>query len=363
MTGGAVAGLAATIAAAALVGSRTATVVFLLALVLVVIAGRLLVRGGRALKGPRDARRGLRLWFYGLLGLGAAGAALAGAYALDQADRARSPAAERKSDGVSDAPRELVVRRTSKRLGPPDPLDRFWEDVPQWRVVLIAQPMIAPRPEKTRTESILVQAVHDGRNIAFRIVWDDPDLSEGGRIGEHSDALAIQFPSDGTDTTPVWMGSRHKPVHIYHWRAQYQRDHEQGKPTMRDLYPNIAIDMYPMDFKYAPGGTEEEKQSFSPGFAEGNPQSHPKESVDEIIAEGFATSALMEGHSGAARGVWEDGQWALVITRPLAVQGGSRIRRGGVHYVAFAAWQGGENEVGARKSVTMTWLPIRVSRG
>ncbi len=255
---------------------------------------------------------------------------------------------------------ELVVQRVSADLGKPDPDAAYWRNVPRGAISLVAQPMVTPRPETTTTELVAVQAVHDGKTIAFRLVWKDAEKSEAGRLGEFSDALAIEFPVKDGPSTPVMMGAKDLPVHIFHWRAQYQRDAEQGKPEMLALYPNLSIDMYPMDFKDAPGGTDVEKESFSPGRAAGNPQSYVKTGVDEVIAEGFSTSAVQEGHSGAARGAWRDGTWALVITRPLVVEGGSVLQVGGPAYVAFAAWQGGKGEVGSRKSVTMAWLPLRV---
>jgi hypothetical protein len=255
---------------------------------------------------------------------------------------------------------ELVVRRVGADLSKPDPMAAYWKEVPRGAISLTAQPMIAPRPETTNTELLAVQAVHDGKQVAFRIVWSDPDMSQAGRLGEFSDALALQFPVNGSDDTPVMMGSEGLPVHIFHWRAQYQRDKEKGKPKMTDLYPNASIDMYAMDFKDAPGGSAKDKESFSPGVAEGNPQSYQKNGIDEIVAEGFSTSAVREGHSSAAQGVWKNGRWALVIARPLAIEGGSVLKPGVQSYIAFAAWQGGKGEVGSRKSVTMSWLPIQL---
>jgi DMSO reductase family type II enzyme heme b subunit len=57
---------------------------------------------------------------------------------------------------------------------------------------------------------------------------------------------------------------------------------------------------------------------------------------------------------------WRDGTWTLVLVRPLALEGGSSFAPGERTFAAFAVWQGGLDEVGARKSVTMTWTPIVV---
>jgi Ethylbenzene dehydrogenase len=256
--------------------------------------------------------------------------------------------------------KELVAKKVTADLSKPDPNAAYWADVPQGIVTLLAQPMIAPRPEKTTTDNVLVQAVHDGTRIAFRLQWKDPEKSEAGRLGEFSDALALEFPAKDGPLPPVMMGARDMPVHLFHWRAQYQRDKESGKPTVKELYPNVSVDMYPLEFKEAEGGTPAQAEKFSPGQAEGNPQSYAKSGVDEIIAEGFSTSAVQEGHGSAGHGEWKDGMWSLVIVRTLAVQGGSTLKVGTPGHIAFAAWQGGQGEVGSRKCVTMAWTPLTV---
>lgn len=253
---------------------------------------------------------------------------------------------------------QLVVGRVSADLSKPDPDAGYWAQVPTGIVSMMAQPMVAPRPEQTTTESVLVQAVHDGARVAFRIRWKDTEMSEAGRLGEYSDAFALEFPLKEGQTPPVMMGTKGMPVHLFHWRAQYQRDQEKGKPTMKDLYPNISVDMYPLEPKGLDGGTPEAAEKFSPGRAVGNPQSYQKAGVDEIVAEGFSTSSVREGHGSAARGAWKDGEWTLVIVRPLAIEGGSTLKAGAPGMVAFAAWQGGKGEVGSRKSVTMMWTPV-----
>lgn len=286
----------------------------------------------------------------------AAAAAGAGCGSKKASPPARGAPAEPPATPIS----ALEIRRVTADLSTPDPTAAYWRDVPRGQVSLLAQPMVTPRPEVTTTEQLTVAAVHNATHVAIRLRWTDAERSEAGRLGELSDAVAVQFPVGSVSDTPPFMGGPSLPVHIFHWRAQYQRDAEHGKPEMTDLYPHMSVDMYPMDFKEAKGGSPEDKETFSPGRATGNPQSYPKSGVDEIIAEGFATSAVQEGHSSAARGVWENGAWTVVITRPLVIEGGSTLAVGGDTGVAFAVWQGGKGEVGSRKSVMMSWLPAKV---
>lgn len=265
-----------------------------------------------------------------------------------------------KADLAAQAITELVANRVTATLSPADPSAPYWQDVTPGIVTLMAQPMIAPRPETTTTESLNVQALTDGSTIAIRLRWKDTEKSEAGHLGEFSDAVALQFPVATDHLPPVMMGAKDDPVHIFHWRAQYQHDAEVGKPDIPQLYPNVSIDMYPMDFKDAPGGSADDKQSFNPGLAVGNPQSYAKTGLDEIIAEGFSTSSVTEGHGGTAKGEWKDGYWSVVITRPLVIDGGSTLTAGGSNALAFAVWQGGLGEVASRKCIAMVWLPLKV---
>lgn len=259
---------------------------------------------------------------------------------------------------------ELIVQPVKAELSGAEPKAAYWQQAPELVVPLLAQPMIAPRPTETTTPSVTVQAVHDGKRIAFRLRWQDKERSEAGRLGEFSDALALQFPVKSNANPPaVMMGSAGDPVHIFHWRAQYQRDAEHGKPKMKDLYPNLTVDMYPMEFAdpaVAKHVTDADRDRFSPGRAEGNPQAYAKSGVDEIVAEGFSTSSVQQSQGTIGRAVWKDGEWTLVISRALDIKDGSSLQVGGRSFVAFAVWQGGAGEVGSRKCVTMAWTPLSV---
>lgn len=259
---------------------------------------------------------------------------------------------------------DLVAKRADVDLSRPDPLAKYWYDAATAQVSLMGQPMVVPRPKETLTSMVRVQVLHDGKYLAVRLRWKDAGRDEAGRLGEFSDGAAVQFPvrSEGAPP-PVMMGAKGDPVHIFHWRAQYQRDKEKGKPTMRDLYPNMTVDAYPLE--YADQGSlktppEAAREQYSPGVAVGNPQSYSKTGVDEIVAEGFSTSSVQEGHGSVGEAVWSNDEWVLVITRKLVIEGGSTLAPGQKSYMGFAVWQGGAGEVGSRKSVTMAWTPFTV---
>lgn len=260
---------------------------------------------------------------------------------------------------------EYSVRRIGEDLSRvPAPSAAFWAGVPETEIGLLAQMIAKPGPGAARTDKVRLQAVHDGKRIAFRLRWSDPEFSEAGKVGEYSDAAALQFPVlDNAAPPAVFMGAPGNPVHLFHWRAQYQRDEAAGMKSIQDIYPNLHSDIYPNEFpdrgRLRPA-TAAELETFSTGKAAGNPQSYPKSSVDEMMAEGFGTSAAIPGNKSLGRGEWKDSAWTLVITRPLACPQGSILVPGKSSALGLAVWQGGAGEVGSRKSITMVWSPFRL---
>lgn len=257
---------------------------------------------------------------------------------------------------------EIEVATSSKDLSGIQSDIALWKDVKQAVVSLTAQPMTLPKPKATNTAQIVVQAIHDGKFIQLRLQWSDPDKSEAGPLGKYSDAVAVQFPAIDGNPPPVFMGAKGQPVHIFHWKAQYQKDIERGrKEEITDIYPNANMDMYTMDYKdYGKLHeiSESAKRQYMPGQAAGNPQSYSKRGIDEILAEGFGTSAVMEQHHSTAFAEWKNGTWTVIITRPLQYKKGSTLKLSGKNYIAFAVWQGGKEEIGSRKSLTMMWVPL-----
>lgn len=62
-------------------------------------------------------------------------------------------------------------------------------------------------------------------------------------------------------------------------------------------------------------------------------------------------------------GVWQDGVWQVIITHPLigANENQPHLQPGDETVIAFAVWDGGHQEVGARKAWS-NWVPLRLAR-
>jgi len=230
-----------------------------------------------------------------------------------------------------------------------------WKEAAETLINLMAQPMIAPRPAAVTTPELFIKAISDGKSVVFYGRWKDPTLSDDEKLGNPApDAFAIQFPASAGDLPPIFMGAKGFPVEIAHWTIRSQNDLEKGKKEMKDIYPNMNVDIYPMEFKDAgnlKNLTEEQRRVYSPGKSSGNPQSYRKQTaVDVIWAEGFGSSALQDEHDFHGKGYWtEDGYWHVFIKGPLKP-----------HYThsSFAVWN---NSAGGRKDLSMVWTPLETS--
>lgn len=266
---------------------------------------------------------------------------------------------------------ELRAYRVSADLTKADKTQEIWKPMPKVTIALTAQPMVSPRPAETSTPEIKVQAVHNGDWLAIHLNWKDPEKNEGQRVGTFSDGVAVQFPLlSNKNPPPIFMGSTEQPVQIFHWRAMYQID-KKGFHSMRDIYPNMVQDGYPQDWGKRRTRksalelkklTEQQSVAWSAGRAGGNPHSYRKPNgVDVILAEGFGSSSVSSDFEADADGKWENGEWNVVITRPLSKKKGEHLKPGSKTFVAFAIWRGDKQEAGSRKSITFNWTPLTIS--
>lgn len=291
----------------------------------------------------------------------------------------------------------VTAKFVKNKLDKITPEDSIWASAPEETVMLMAQPT-TPKPATTTTESVIAQAVHNGETIVFRVSWKDPSADFGGRLAKFSDGVALQFPSTFKgDAPPIVMGAKGMPVHILHWRAQFEKDRELGRVrTIKELYPNSAVDQYPFDYKVlntdaekdlspetramlkkardsnakvakadhygAPLG-KDQREMYSHGIAAGNPSSYPKlQGVDEIVAEGYGTSQVVDKPQATAYGTWKKGEWKVIFIRPLDIKDRSTLGIGATNNIGFAVWRGEQSEAGSRKSVTLQWSPLQIEK-
>jgi DMSO reductase family type II enzyme heme b subunit len=221
------------------------------------------------------------------------------------------------------APREIVraVLRTGALPGAPD--DEAWSDVPAAYIPLVGQIIEPPRWFVPTVRTVWVQAVHNGEELALRLVWNDPSRSpdpawsewrqsiaavmepkeEPPAEGALPDALAVQFPAEavsGRDLPYFLMGDARTPVHLWRWTS------------------------------------------------EGD--------VTELTARGLEAFEPLAAGSAAVvgAGAYADGQWQLVLRRALTpAEAAGRPAFGTGEPIPFAlyAWDGSNGESGKRAAI------------
>ncbi len=258
--------------------------------------------------------------------------------------------------------KEIVV--THRGTLPKAPTDASWKDVPSYDAKLILQDLVEPRQLKVTTEAVTVQAVSNGRRIAFRLVWKDTSKNDLPGAARFSDACAVQLPSDTHTGVPdPQMGHTKRPVEIAYWRASWQAVVNGRKDNIKAIYPGAAVDHYPFEahsLKKRPAHQKAMARRYSPSRALGNRMGGPrKQPVQDLLAEGPGTLHPAKKSHSVGRGQRAGQGWAVVIDRPLPVglqKGHNRT------HIAFAIWDGGHREVGARK-MRSGWIPITLDKG
>lgn len=223
---------------------------------------------------------------------------------------------------------EEVVRIERRETLPGGPDDEAWESVRAFYVPLIGQIVEAPRQFSPTVDGVWAQGVHNGSELALRIVWDDPSNSPDPEWQEWQDRIAATLYADEVEI-----------------------------PT--DPLPDLLFLQFPSE---VPEGRER------PYFLMGDGRDpvylwlwHSRRGAVEARAAGLgAAEALDSAGSGlAASAKWEAGQWRVVFRRPLATEedGALGFAEGVPIPVAFFASDGSSGETGGRGAIS-SWYYV-----
>ena len=200
-----------------------------------------------------------------------------------------------------------------------DPVSGEWERIPGEPLKMAATPLAnqpseyikASRDEKQigKVRNLMVQAVHNGTDIFFRLSWED--ASQNTEITDNNifpDGCGILMPLNGGDPPIDEMGSKDFPVNAWFWRA---------------------------DLKDVPHNT---------------------------IARGLGTTQFSKICPIQTKSVWGHGAWAVVFARPLAVPDlkdeATQLAAGAAVKVGFAVWEGSNGERAGVKSFSKEWREL-----
>ncbi len=216
---------------------------------------------------------------------------------------------------------ENTVIKADKAEGavPTAPDDPRWAEVPPTTFFLVPQIIAEERFFTPSNDTVTVRALYDEDRLALLVEWDDRTKSIPGdktaiSIADEDlteDAVAVQFPVtllEGMEKPYFYRGDATHPVNLWRWGS---------------------------------GGTE------------------APPSVSLMNATG--ADAIDERDAGSvdlqAKGVYVDGTWRVLFTRPLATDDAASdlwFEEGRVIPVAFQAWDGSNGETGSKHTLT-TW--------
>jgi hypothetical protein len=241
-----------------------------------------------------------------------------------------------------------------------DPLAKVWAQAPSARVAMLPQTVTPPQNVKAAVKELTVRALHNGGWIAFLIEWKDATVSNTVILDSFGDQVAIQLPvsTKGAPPSPM-MGNPGGRVNIMQWRAAFQRDLDSAAPTVKDLYPNAWVDVYPDEVLGAA-----DARPYSGALGLENPISRGRATpVLDQMAEGWGSMTVKPDQHALGAGVHRNGSWRVVITRPMVSDDANapRLTPGDRTVAGFAVWEGGNREVGARKSWS-PWVPLVIGR-
>lgn len=289
--------------------------------------------------------------------------------------RSRPPSPEQPSAPAEKPPPAITTtKQTSagvqviKIAGPlsEDPFASEWQQAPVKNVALMPQNIAMPVMDAGTVGAVNIQGLTDGSRIAWRLSWKDSSRDMNVDAGRFCDAVAVMFPLD--TGAPFTMGSKGRKVQILHWKALWQKDVDEHFQDVQDLHPNFWSDLYWFaegEFPYPVPDSFENPAALQWFVANqaNNPVSkfYRKQPVEELVAEGFGSLTHQPESATAGRGVWKDGQWSVVFTRPLKTDDplDYTFVLGKKGTISVAVWDGAVGNVGGRKHWAL-WIPFEV---
>jgi DMSO reductase family type II enzyme heme b subunit len=211
-------------------------------------------------------------------------------------------------NGESVAYATLLTGSAVKEAIPDDPNAEFWRKMAGQNIPLMGQVIVDPRNFNPAIDLVSLRVAYNDKEIAFHLTWDDPTQSAPDGKEVFADVVALQFPPSvgtGTERPYFLMGDDSDAVYQLRW--------ENGKGAV------------------------------------------------EVMANGPAKVKALDGSEASAKGAFQQGQYRVVLKRPLAGKDANRLtfRPGVFTPIAFQAWDGGAGETGPKTSLT-SWYYLRL---
>ena len=235
---------------------------------------------------------------------------------------------------VSYQAEDLTLKETDVFAG-------IWQNIPILKIALSHQITERPWP-KSLTAAVQVQAFHNGKDIFFKMVWEDDHADAVELVDTFTDGCAVAVPIDAEAPIRSIMMGFSSPVNIWQWQANTDMQFWQNKTGIDDL---------DVDFVYP----FEEEEIFSVTVQD------LKSAVTDMVAQRAGSLTSKEKQIVQGRGLWRDGRWNVVFKRSLTTKDQDQDAQfsGAKQTVSFAVWDGDQDERGSRKSIS-EWVKLQI---
>jgi hypothetical protein len=265
----------------------------------------------------------------------------------------------------------LVATQLSQELPLTDPDSDLWQQATAIDVPLSAQMVAKPFLPQTRIKSVTARALYNDDQVAFLVEWQDETQNDQTlRVNDFRDSVALQFPL--AEGQPFFcMGQQGSNVIIWHWKADWQSDIFAARQDMEMAYPDMFVDYYPFtqesELIFAANQLEVDyiDSNYLTALASGNLYASRLRAtpVEDLLAGGFSTLTprVEEEQQVQGHGAWSDGTWRVIFSRSLASDLADDVSftADNVYPVAFAAWDGANEERNGTKS-TSQWISLQL---
>ncbi len=196
------------------------------------------------------------------------------------------------------------------------PDDIIWNRIPVYRTFVTAAPPVHPstalRFDPKQGQHLYFQLARTSERFYVRMRWHDDSQNHKTTVDTFTDGAAIQFALNGADTSYMMGSGPEKPVNIWYWRAD-------------------------------------------------------TEAVGNLAAGGFGSTSILQQEPVSGKAAFrlmenQESEWHLVMSRRLDSEGEHQIGlEEGLVPIAFALWQGAEDQRDGQKRVSHNWILVDVA--